>query len=395
MRDPLTRPGASRARPEVDPDRSSPRTHWSWVRRTPLLLPVSVVTVVVGLLAGSAWGRNGSVGPPVKRVRFRYVYAIVASSSMEPTIHCANPADPTCLGKRPDGLLEAKSGMRGVRRGDVIYFRQYPAAAAGICRPARGAVVKRVIGLAGDRVVERDGVISVNGHVLNEPYVPKRERENHSGSWLVPKGSLFVAGDNRKISCDSRYWGPLTDSLVLGKVVEIIRPARGGSDPVGPPIRHVAYPYQGRGGRTAAMEPAINCARPGRYCTARYNDLVLVELSEARQIHRGDIISFLLPQAAKRFCGQGEALERVIGLPGEHVTEHEGVMSIDGQPLAEPFIPASERDHRSGSWQVPKDAYFVMADYRKYSCDSRLWGAVPAGKIQGRVVEIIRPIPSR
>ncbi len=330
----------------------------------------------------------------MKRVRFRYVYAIVASGSMEPTIHCADPADPSCLGKRPDGLLEAKSGMRGVRRGDIIDFRD-PAAATGICKPGPGSTIKRVIGLAGDRVVERHGVISINGHVLKEPYVPKRERENHSGSWLVPKGSLFVAGDNRKISCDSRYWGPLPDSLVLGKVVEIIRPARGGSDPVGPPVRHVAYPYEAGTTRMAVMEPAIRCARPGPGCTGRYGDLILLELSGARQIRRGDIISFLLPRAAKRSCGQGERGERVIGLPGEHVTEHEGVISINGHTLPEPYVPSRERDHRSGSWHVPKDAYFVMADNRKQSCDSRLWGAVLAAEIQGRVVEIIRHIPRR
>jgi signal peptidase I len=360
--------------------------------RTQALVASALLVVAVGLAAGPALSGARRVGPPLKRVHYRYVYAFVASGSMEPTIHCANRADPNCLGKRPDGLLQAASGTRGVGRGDIIYFR-YPPAATGICKPGPGATVKRVIGLPGDRVVERHGVISVNGRVLKEPYVPTSERENHSGSWLVPKRSLFVAGDNRKISCDSRYWGPLPDSLVLGKVVEIIRPAPDGSDPTGPPIVHVTYPYQARGGGSAAMEPTIRCAPPGRDCTAKYDDLTLIELSGARQIRRGDIISFQLPPAANRFCGQGEAIERVIGLPGDQVTEHKGTISINGQPLPEPYIPNHERDHRSGTWHVPHGTYFVMADYRKYSCDSRIWGPLPANRIKGRVVEIIRHIP--
>ncbi len=253
---------------------------------------------------------------------------------------------------------------------------------------------KRVIGLPGDHVVERHGVISVNGQVLKEPYLPAAERENHSGNWLVPKGSLFVAGDNRKVSCDSRYWGPLPDSLVVGRVVEIVR-AGPGNDPIGPPIRHVPYPYYGGTLHTGVMEPTIRCARPGQGCTAKYNDLVLVELSGARLLSRGDIIFFQLPTAAKRFCGQGEAIERVVGLPGDHVAEHTGTISVNGHRLAEPYVPASERDQRSGSWHVPQGSYFVMADYRKYSCDSRYWGPLPATNVKGRIVEIIRHVPRR
>lgn len=207
---------------------------------------------------------------------------------------------------------------------------------------------------------------------------------------LGPSGSLFVAGDNRRVSCDSRYWGPLPAARVIGRVLEIIRPAPDGRDPVGPPIVHVAFPYQARTGGTSAMEPTVHCARPGFDCLGAHDDLELVELSGARGLHRGEIVSFLRPKAAKRFCGLGEAIERIVGLPGETVSEKHGVISIDGHRLTEPYVPARERDRLSGRWHVPKNAYFVMADLRSHSCDSRYWGSVKAARIQGRVVEIVR-----
>jgi signal peptidase I len=309
---------------------------------------------------------------------------------MEPTIHCARRSDPGCGARQADLLLEEESGARSVARGDIISF-DLPPPAAPYCEPGGGpGTIKRVIGVGGDRLTERRGVMFLDGRRLAERYVPRGERGSHSGSWFVPQGSVFVAGDNRAVSCDSRYWGPLETSRVLGRVIEIIRPSRGGSDPIGPPVRHVPYPYQARVGGTAAMEPTIHCARPGRGCRARHDDLTLIELSGRRGVRRGDLISFRLPARADRFCGQGVAVERVIGLPGERVGERRGVVSIDGRVLKEPYVPRDERDHRSGHWQVPPGSFFVMADYRSLACDSRLWGPLPAARVQGRVVEIVR-----
>jgi signal peptidase I len=312
---------------------------------------------------------------------------------MEPTIHCAGSTGKGCLGRRADYLLEEKSGLRSVRRGEIVEVRYPAAAAARYCEPGVVTAVKRVIGLGGDRIVERDGAVSVNGHLLAEPYVPASERSHDSGRWQVPQNSIFVMGDNRKLSCDSALLGPIPRANIVGRIVEIIRPGPGGGgDPIGPPIVHVPYPYQARGGGTAAMEPTIRCARPGYLCTGTHNDLIIIELSGASRIVRGTIVSFPLPPAAKRYCGEGVATERVIGLPGEQVTEHSGTISINGHTLTEPYVPRHERDHHSGSWHVPAHAYFVMADNRAHSCDSRLWGSVTASRIQGRVVEIIRQV---
>jgi signal peptidase I len=286
--------------------------------------------------------------------------------------------------------LEQESGSSSIRRGDVISFR-LPAAVAATCGAAGSVtVVKRVLALGGDTVVENHGRISINGSRLAEPYVLPALREDHSGRWIVPRGSLFVAGDDRRVSCDSRYWGPLNESSVVGKIVTIFRASQDGVDEIGPPIVHGPYPYEATSIPEGAMEPTIHCARPGPGCEGRHADLVIEEMSGAVGVHRRDIVDFQLPARAGRFCGRGNALERVIGLPGERIAEKRGAIYVDGKLLAEPYVSKRFRDSRSGSWVVPKRSYFVMADFRARSCDSRFWGPLPVSRVDGRVVEIIR-----
>lgn len=348
------------------------------------------LTLGVALFVGSVAVSHASVGPPLKHVAYPYLLASPTSGSMEPTIHCATRGK-HCQAKVADQLLEEESGATLVHRGDIIAFRDPPTRAnSRYCVPGSGPVSHRVIGVGGDLVIEKRGVVTIYGRKIHETYVPKAERGNESGSWLVPKGSFFVMGDNRAISCDSRVLGPVERSDVLGRIVEIIRRSPGGSDPVGPPIKHVRFPYALGEADTAAMAPTIQCAKPGRSCTAKFNDQLLLELSGGSLVHRGDLVQFLLPRSATHYCGSGGALERVIGLSGELVSERRGTIYINGRALPEPYVPRSERDSRSGHWRVPQNSVFVMADFRAHSCDSRFWGSVPRSRVQGHVVEIIR-----
>ena len=96
-------------------------------------------------------------------------------------------------------------------------------------------------------------------------------------------------------------------------------------------------------------------------------------------------------------CGEGGTfVKRLIGLPGETVHEDDhGFIDINGKRLTEPYIPRADRGRDSAfsgkTWHVPKGDYFVMGDNRAASCDSRVWGFVPARNIIGPVVKIIRP----
>ena len=82
--------------------------------------------------------------------------------------------------------------------------------------------IKRIIGLPGDQVVVENGIVSVNGHSLTEPYIAEMPR--YSGSWSVPENSYFVLGDNRNNSSDSHQWGYVSEEDLVGKAVFIYFP---------------------------------------------------------------------------------------------------------------------------------------------------------------------------
>jgi signal peptidase I len=143
----------------------------------------------------------------------------VPSSSMEPTLHCDRRSGPGCLGDADDGLEVVK--IKTFKRGDIAVFQTPPA--ARVRCGSGGVFVKRVIGLGGETVSERKGVVFVNGRRLREPYVRPQRRDDLSGAWHVPRGDFFLLGDNRASSCDSRYWGPVPTANMIGKVVVIDR----------------------------------------------------------------------------------------------------------------------------------------------------------------------------
>ena len=141
----------------------------------------------------------------------------IPSSSMEPTLHCARPAQ-GCLADRSDRVLANRFSLhfRDPRRGEVTVF-ETPAAARLQCG-AGGTFVKRLIGLPGETVSERSGAIFIDGKRLDEPYLPRGRRGFSSGGWRVPEGHYFMLGDNRENSCDSRRWGSVARDALIGPV---------------------------------------------------------------------------------------------------------------------------------------------------------------------------------
>lgn len=142
-----------------------------------------------------------------------------------------------------------------------------------------------------------------------------------------------------------------------------------------------------------SMEPTIRCARPATGCTGSSTDRVLVLRYVFGDPGRGDIVAFHASGRVGRLCGTGGTfLKRVIGLPGELVSERRGVFSVNGRPLAEPYVSAEGADDESNHWdRLPSGSYFVVGDNRRLSCDSRVFGAVSRDDVIGRVVAIYWP----
>jgi len=149
---------------------------------------------------------------------------------------------------------------------------------------------------------------------------------------------------------------------------------------------------------SSSMEPTLHCARPAPGCEARFSDRVLANrfIFRFEDPKRGQIIVFNTPPLAKIRCGAGGTfVKRLIGLPGDTVSEKHGFVYINGKLLKEPYIQPSRRDDEPArSWHVPPGNYFFMGDNRSQSCDSRVWGSVPRKNLIGEVFFVYWP-PNR
>jgi signal peptidase I len=174
-----------------------------------VLTIVGAVAIVVGI---KAWVIN-----PYR----------IPSPSMEPTLHCARP-EPDCEASSSDRILANRFiyHFHDPKRGDIVVFHAPPEAT----RECIGGIfVKRIIGLPGEIWAERKGVTYIDGHRLVETYIPAARRDGDTKTLLaippvgklkrIPKGMYLMEGDNRAHSCDSRVWGLVPRSNIIGKVV--------------------------------------------------------------------------------------------------------------------------------------------------------------------------------
>lgn len=124
----------------------------------------------------------------------------VAGHSMEPRIQSGEYVLINTLAYR----------LHAVRRGDIVAFHHDS--------PTEPYLIKRVIGLPGERIAIVRGTVSIDGVVLAEPYV--RFHDSRSVPPLtIPAQTLYVLGDNRANSDDSRDWGVLAEPEIIGKAV--------------------------------------------------------------------------------------------------------------------------------------------------------------------------------
>ena len=138
------------------------------------------------------------------------------TGSMEPTI-MANTryfALPSIYGGFFRYTKIKLPGFKKINRGDIVIFK-YP-------QDEKINYVKRVIGLPGEQVLIKGKTVYINDKALNEPYarfsdsVDNDSADRNYGPVLVPPNHLFVLGDNRDNSYDSRYWGFVPVKNVFG-----------------------------------------------------------------------------------------------------------------------------------------------------------------------------------
>jgi signal peptidase I len=132
----------------------------------------------------------------------------IPSPSMEPTL------------QEGDRVLVNKLSYRlhDVHRGDIVVFERPPAAESADPAHDIPDLIKRVIGLPGDTIEARaDGFVYINDHRLDESYLPDGTRTTNLPRQEVPEGEVFVMGDNRTNSADSREFGPIDEDLIVGR----------------------------------------------------------------------------------------------------------------------------------------------------------------------------------
>lgn len=137
--------------------------------------------------------------------QFMLSFHYITSESMEPTLTVGEIA----ISNRLAYLFPSHY----IERGDVIFFKK-----------DNEIYGKRVLGIAGDSVEFHDGYVFLNGFKVSEPYLDSEIETRCSKSFVVPEGYLFVLGDNREESYDSRFWTEpyVSEKKVVGKYMRSI-----------------------------------------------------------------------------------------------------------------------------------------------------------------------------
>jgi signal peptidase I len=137
----------------------------------------------------------------------------IPSGSMEPTL---NIGDRIVVSK-----LAVEFGT--IHSGDILVFKAPPGVVTE-CGDSVADLVKRVIGLPGDHLTSKGNNIYVDGKLLAQPWSHNEPLGRSIGNITVPANHYFMMGDNEADSCDSRYWGTVPRSSIVGKVFVRIWP---------------------------------------------------------------------------------------------------------------------------------------------------------------------------
>ncbi|WP_373898199.1 signal peptidase I [Haloimpatiens sp. FM7315] len=130
--------------------------------------------------------------------------ANVQGISMKPTLNNNSPSDRVIM-------LRTSKITKDYKRGEIVVFKPYES--------SKELYIKRIIALPLDKVEISNGKVYVNNNLLNENYLSEFTVTEPQMKLVVPKGELFVLGDNRENSKDSRSIGTISKNKIIGEAV--------------------------------------------------------------------------------------------------------------------------------------------------------------------------------
>ncbi len=186
----------------------------SWMHKQPYRWIFEWVVVLVLALVAALVMRT-----------FVFQTFFIPSGSMEPTLQIG------------DRILVSKLSVEfgTIHTGDIVVFKRPPAEHCGGTEV--NDLVKRVIGVPGDRLWSVGNTIYINGKALDQTWshyeplsppvgTPQQPDASAQDPVIVPPNHYFMMGDNESNSCDSRYWGTISRNLIVGKVFMRIWPLK-------------------------------------------------------------------------------------------------------------------------------------------------------------------------
>lgn len=300
-------------------------------------------------------------------------------------------------------------------RWDIVVFKSVEPGAP------HDTLVKRVVGLPGERVLIRNGQIFINGRAVEPPdsmpevYYTKEPASNHYGLYpdedhsVVPEGHVFLLGDNSGQSRDGRWFGFVPHQHLLGEVTSIWWPPSRWRDFtgftrswwwIGGWTLIAAYLvlrlFVGRSVRVHS-EGLAGLIREGEHAFIRFSLGIPIpftgwRIGRGSNPGRGDVVLYRPPKGAN---APELLLGIVAGLPGEKVQLQDGRLQVNGEALAnhgvlsEPRFKANGRGGKYGLSrgkeysQVPDDHYFLLTNGSGEAPDSRVLGWIPRDRIVG------------
>lgn len=181
-----------------------------------------------GQLTARTWPASAKVATTVLEwvavIGCGIVIALVAQAYLVQAFWIPSPSMTPTLDVE-DRVLVNKLSYRthDVHRGDVVVFERPPEASNGEDGEIKD-LIKRVVAVGGDTLEARDGEVYVNGERIEEPYLAPDTLTDRLPRQEIPEGHVFVMGDNRTDSQDSRVFGPIDEDAIVGRAVFKVLP---------------------------------------------------------------------------------------------------------------------------------------------------------------------------